>query len=208
MNARSSIAKVTLGVVLMAAVVGGIEPRYRLLWLAENALVVVAVPLLIVFHRRHPISDAAWVAIGAFLLLHLVGAHYGYNEFPLFADYARWGWSRNHYDRVVHFAFGLLVVVPCREWIARWTDAPRLLTRYLAITEILAMSAVYELIEWGYAATSDSDAGPMFLGAQGDAWDAHKDMALALLGAVLTMSGGAITDVVRKRAEPVVAVGP
>ena len=193
----SKIPKITFVAVIIAAVVAGIEPRYRLLWLIENILVAAALPALAVMHRKHPFSDPACVAMGVFFLLHLVGAHWGYNEFPLFEDYRSWGWSRNHYDRIVHFAFGLLVVITCHEWLTQRTKSSALLARYLAVSEIMGMSMVYELIEWCYAVSSNSDAGPMFLGAQGDPWDAHKDMALALLGAALTMMVGALRDAVR-----------
>ena len=106
---------------------------------------------------------------------------------------------RNHYDRLVHLAYGLLIVVPVHEAL-RHVLAPgdstrlRLLIRYLAVSEIMGTSMIYELIEWVYAVSSSSDAGPMFLGAQGDAWDAHKDMALATGGAVLVMLAGALRD--------------
>ena len=75
-------------------------------------------------------------------------------------------------------------------------ESPRLglLIRYLAVSEIMGTSMVYELIEWVYAVSSSTDAGPMFLGAQGDAWDAHKDMALATSGAVFTMTMGALRE--------------
>ncbi|MCA9536557.1 MAG: DUF2238 domain-containing protein [Myxococcales bacterium] len=192
---RRRVPELCFAIVVTAMVAGGIAPRYRVLWAAENVLVVLALPVLVWAHRRFRLSDVAAVATCAFLLLHLAGAHFGYNEFPLFAEWRAWGWSRNHYDRVVHFAYGLLIVIPLHE-VLRHALTPAegpgiaLLLRYLAVSEIMGTSMLYELVEWVYAVSSSTDAGPMFLGAQGDAWDAHKDMALAAGGALLTMSAG------------------
>lgn len=192
---RRRVPELCFFLVLAAAILGGIAPRYRVLWAVENVLVLLSLPALVWAHRRWRFSDVASIATCIFLLLHLVGAHYGYNEFPPFAHFRDWGWSRNPYDRLVHFAYGFLIVVPLHEILRNALfpgDSTRLgfLVRYLAISEIMGTSMIYELIEWSYAVTSNSDAGPMFLGAQGDAWDAHKDMALATAGAIVTMVVG------------------
>ncbi len=196
---RQRVPELCFALVIAAMILSGFGPRYRVLWAAELVLVVLWLPVIVWAHRRIHFSNVAAVTTTAFLLLHLLGAHYGYNEFPLFADWRAWGWSRNHYDRLVHLAYGLLIVVPVHEAL-RHVLAPgdstrlRLLIRYLAVSEIMGTSMIYELIEWVYAVSSSSDAGPMFLGAQGDAWDAHKDMALATGGAVLVMLAGALRD--------------
>lgn len=165
-----------------------IEPKYRTSWLHENALVFVAVPLLVATHFRMRLSKVSYTLLTVFLCLHLIGAHYTYSEVPLF-DRIRdaGGFERNHYDRVVHFSFGLLLAYPMRELFMRVASARGFWSYYLPLDLVMAASMFYELIEWIFAVTSDPAAGTAFLGSQGDPWDAQKDMALATLGALFTM---------------------
>jgi putative membrane protein len=122
-----------------------------------------------------------------FLILHSIGSHYTYSEVPV-GDWFRdaHGLTRNHYDRLVHFAFGLLLLRPLREVVLpRAESLGRMPLMWLTVAQVLACSVVYELIEWATAAIVDPDAGTAFLGTQGDAWDAQKDMACAAAGALL-----------------------
>jgi putative membrane protein len=164
-----------------------IAPRYRADWLLENLLTFVAVPAAVLTYLRRPLSTAAYVQITAFLTLHTIGSHYTYSEVPA-GDWLRdaLGLTRNHYDRVVHFAFGLLMLRPLRELtLSRSRIMSRPLTVWLSVAQVLACSVLYELIEWGTAAVVDPAAGTAFLGTQGDPWDAQKDMACASAGALL-----------------------
>jgi putative membrane protein len=159
-----------------------IAPRYRTTWLHENLLVFAGVPLVLWLHLKLRFDRLALTLITLFLALHLVGAHYSYSEVPW-----RFG-GRNHYDRIVHFSYGLLLAYPMRE-LFRATPWPRALTLLL----VMASSMAYELIEWGFTMIAAPEEGMSFLGTQGDVWDAQKDMALATLGAVLAllcMKGG------------------
>jgi putative membrane protein len=164
-----------------------IAPRYRADWVLENLLTFLAVPLAVVTFRRFRFSDQAYVQMMIVLLLNTVGSHYTYSEVPI-GDWARdaFGLARNHYDRVVHFAFGLLMLRPTRELIVR---RPRTMGRWtLAFVSVAATSfwsVTYELIEWIVAALADPAAGTAYLGTQGDVWDAQKDMALAAAGAIV-----------------------
>lgn len=164
-----------------------IAPRYREDWLLENALTALAVPLAILTYRRWRLSDRAYVQITLFLILHTVGSHYTYSEVPL-GDWARTalGLTRNHYDRLVHFAFGLLMLRPVRELTLRRAQrlGPRA-SAWLSVAQILACSVIYEFIEWGVAAVVDPQAGTAYLGTQGDEWDSQKDMACAAAGALI-----------------------
>lgn len=162
-----------------------VAPKYRADWLLENLLVFATVPALVLTYRRFPFSTLAYALMAAFLALHQVGAHYTYSEVPLgFWAKERWGLSRNHYDRVVHFAFGLLMSQPTLELIARTTRARRWLG-ILAFSAVFAMSAVFEILEWWVAALTHPELGTAYLGTQGDVWDAQKDSSLAALGSVL-----------------------
>jgi putative membrane protein len=164
-----------------------IAPRYREDWLLENLPVFLAVPVAIATYRRFRFSDRAYVQMTMFLVLHSVGAHYTYSEVPL----GGWvsdalGWSRNHYDRFVHLAFGVLLLRPVRE--LAFPDEPdpgRLRALLLSVAGIAALSVGYEIVEWLTASMVDPEAGTAFLGTQGDEWDAQKDMSLATGGAVL-----------------------
>ena len=159
-----------------------IAPRYRDTWLHENLLVFAGVPLSIWLHLKLGFDRIALTLITLFLALHLVGAHYTYSEVPWLGE------GRNHYDRIVHFAYGLLLAYPLRE-IFRSAPCPRVLTLLL----VMASSMSYEVIEWGFTMIAAPEQGMSFLGTQGDEWDAQKDMALATAGAalaLLVMKGG------------------
>ena len=94
---------------------------------------------------------------------------------------------RNHYDRLVHFAFGLAIAWPVRELVLRWTRAPRGVVCLLAFAVIVALAALYELGEWIVALTFAPERADRYLGQQGDPWDAQHDMALAAVGAAFSM---------------------
>jgi len=156
-------------------------------WLLENGLTAAALPLWLWASRRMPLSDRAWIQATLFLALHTVGSHWTYSEVPA-GDWARewFGWSRNHYDRLVHLSFGLLMLRPTRELIIHTPRAlsPSLVA-YLCVSGVVVWSALYEILEWVVAAIVDPAAGIAYVGTQGDVWDAQKDMGLAFLGALI-----------------------
>ena len=169
-----------------------IAPWYRQDWLLENALVFVALPLLVHNYRRLRFSNFAYTCLFVFFVLHEVGAHYTYSEVPWREWLAALGGrddlvpdGRNHYDRFVHFAYGLLVLPAAWELIAA-RMAPQGLWRWLMpLLFMMSHSVIYELVEWLAAVVFGGDLGVAYLGTQGDVWDAQKDMALATLGALL-----------------------
>ena len=176
-----------LAVFLVVWVILAIAPSYRADWFLENLLTFVAVPVAIATFRRFRFSDQAYVQATIFLILNTVGSHYTYSEVPL-GDWMRdaFGLARNHYDRVVHFAFGLLMLRPARELFIR---RPRALGRfaliYLSVAATCFFSPAYEILEWIVASVADPAAGTAYLGTQGDIWDAQKDMVLACSGALI-----------------------
>ncbi|HSP98834.1 MAG TPA: DUF2238 domain-containing protein [Candidatus Dormibacteraeota bacterium] len=158
-------------------------------WLLENALAFIAVPVAVAAHRRRPFSNRACIQATLFAILNTVGAHYTYSLVPA-GDWLRdiAGLERNHYDRLVHFSFGLLMLRPLREFTRLDDSAPGGGTLgWLALTQVMTASAGYELIEWAVAAIVDPAAGAAYLGTQGDQWDAQKDMACALVGALIAL---------------------
>src|SRR5690349_11326522 len=177
-------------------IVLGIQPRYRSPWLLENVLVLAAAALLAMFHRRMLFSRISYTLIFVFMCLHQVGAHYTYSEVP----YDVWfqhltgrtfnslvGWERNQFDRIVHFSYGLLLAYPIREIFLRVVDVRGFWGYFLPLDLTMSTSMLYALVEWATAAVFGGGLGQAYLGTQGDEWDAHKDMALASLGAVITM---------------------
>jgi len=173
-----------------------IQPAERSTWLLENSLSVGGVALLAALHRRLPFSRVSYSLIFVFLCLHTLGAHYTYSEVPYDAWFEQLagrsfgslvGWERNNFDRVVHFAYGLLLAYPVREVYLRVADARGFWGYFLPLDFTMSTSMIYELIEWAAAIVFGGDVGQSYLGTQGDEWDAHKDMALASLGGLIAM---------------------
>jgi putative membrane protein len=174
-----------LAVFVVVWVVLGIAPRDRADWLLENIATVVALPFAIRAYRRGALDDVAWVEVTLFAVLHTVGSHYTYSEVP-FGDWLRdqFDLTRNHYDRIVHFLFGVLMVRPIRQLFAGEARGWR--PNYIAVATVALISVLYEITEWLVASIADPAAGTAYLGTQGDEWDAVKDMALACGGATLS----------------------
>lgn len=179
------------------AALWAIRPVNVKAWALENSLTVLLLAWLSVSHRRLTFTNISYTLIFIFLCLHTIGAHYTYSKVP----YNRWtdaifgrelndllGLQRNHYDRLLHFCFGLLIAYPIRELFMRVARARGFWSYYLPLDVTIALSACYELIEWAVAIVVGGDVGPTYLGTQGDPWDAHQDMALAALGALISMS--------------------
>ncbi len=170
-----------------------IAPRYRADWLLENLLVFAFAGVLVATHRRFAFSNFSWLLIALFLALHAVGAHSTYSETPIGAwlQHAL-GWSRNHYDRIVHFAFGFLLTYPMRE-IALRALRPRPLWGWLLpFLAALSASCAYELIEAWVAWIVSPELGTAYLGTQGDEWDAQRDMTCAFAGALVALVTAAV----------------
>lgn len=179
----------------------GVAPRYREDWLLENLLVLVAVPVLIVTRHRLRFSDFAYTCLFLFLSIHEIGAHYTYSEVPYDAWFeaafgtslnALLGFERNHFDRLVHFLYGLLITPAAIELFAHYGRYPRVWAALFPLLFIVSHSVIYELVEWGAALLFGGDLGQAYLGMQGDVWDAQKDMALAALGAVIAVAACAL----------------
>lgn len=188
---------VLAGLFALVWVALAIAPLYRHDWALENALVAVVTVAIAATYRRLLLSRTSYTLIFLFLCLHEVGAHYTYSEVP----YDAWiealtghslnqamGWHRNHFDRAVHFLYGLLLAVPLWEICVRTAGVRGFWAYFLPVDLTLSTSALFELFEWGAAEIFGGDLGVAYLGTQGDVWDAHKDMALAAAGALVAMA--------------------
>jgi len=185
---------VLLLLALAASCVRAPFPQQMYLQHLPTAVAVILLPLAA---RRGVLSPTAFTCVILFLLLHVLGARYIYSYVPYdtWAEKlaginitSRFGFRRNHFDRVVHFAFGLLSVRPVWEILTRRFKVPARFGFYASVEFVLAFSLLYELFEWGLTMVlSPGDAGA-YNGEQGDIWDAHRDMSCAFLGALLGLA--------------------
>jgi putative membrane protein len=171
-----------------------ISPSDRSDWFMENALVVLGVALLVFTYKPFPLSRVSYTCIFIFMMLHALGAHYTYAEVPYQQWFPSLAGGRNHFDRLVHFCYGLLLAYPIREMFLRIGNVRGFWGYFLPLDLTMSTSMLYELIEWGAAVTVGKDLGAAYLGTQGDIWDAHKDMAMASLGALIAMIVTAIIN--------------
>ena len=185
-------------VLLLAAQIDQPYPEVALLQHIPTMLLIVTAPWLL---RRWPLSTASVACIALFMALHTLGGRYAYSNVP-YDDWARgltgstlsdaFGWTRNHYDRLVHFAFGALSVVPVAEIARRWGGLGPRGAALTVLGWVLAISCLYEIFEWLLTIVAAGETADRYNGQQGDMWDAQKDMALATLGAILVMAMGPI----------------
>lgn len=193
MNTHQKTLLSGTALLLLLSCIGAPYPEQMYL---QHIPTVVALAGLAVLSRRYSLSNAAFTCLVVFLLFHILGARYIYSYVP----YDEWlkailgedltsifYFRRNHYDRLVHFAFGLLWTLPAWEVCVRYFKVPRRFAFYVAIEFVLAVSALYELFEWGLTMVLSPNDADAYNGQQGDMWDAHKDMALAVLGSVVAL---------------------
>jgi len=177
-----------------------ISPVYRFDWFLENILVGIYAFLLIFSYRRFRFSNVSYLLFSVFMTLHLVGAHYTYSETPLGFWLQEWfNLERNHYDRLVHFSYGLLIAYPFREVLVRVITVAAPWSSFVTVNLVLSFSAFFELVEALIAVIVSPEAGAAYLGTQGDVWDAHHDMFLALSGAVIAMT---VTGIIGRSVRP------
>lgn len=188
--------RILLALLVAISVLLAIAPHDRADWALENSLLLAGIAVLVATHKALPLSRVSYTLIFLFACLHSIGAHYTYSLVP----YDAWfesltggtlssltGWERNHFDRLVHFLYGLLLAYPAREVFLRVAYVHGFWGYYLPLDVVMATSLVYELIEWAAAAAFGGDLGTAYLGTQGDPWDAQKDMLLATIGGIAAM---------------------
>jgi putative membrane protein len=177
-----------LGLVTVALVWSGISPYDRATWWLEVAPVLVAAPILVLTRRRFPLTPLLYVLLAAHAVVLVVGGHWTYARVPV-GDWARdtFGLARNPYDRLGHLMQGFAPAILARELLLKTSPLVRggwLFT--LVVATCLAVSALYELVEWLAAVVAGSGAIE-FLGTQGDPWDTQADILCALIGALLAL---------------------
>lgn len=165
-----------------------IRPKDLFTWFLESFPAMIGAAILFATYRRFQWTTLVYLLMWMHAIILVVGGHYTYAEVPLF-NWIRDAFhlSRNHYDRVGHFAQGFVPAMIAREFLLRRSPLRRgkLLT-YIIVSICLAISAAYELLEFGVSVLTGS-AGDAFLGTQGDIWDTQKDMLMALVGSITAL---------------------
>ena len=170
-------------------IVLAINPVDRGIWVLENFLVITIFPVVLWLDRRYKFNNWTYFSLTVFVILHLFGAHMTYNNMIYFSWFSDcFGWERNYYDQVIHFLFGLLVFVSFFE-IFYHQGISRKLSYLIAFLFITGVGAWYEILEWLSITlfTNQPDDICAKNLTQGDVWDAQKDIAYAVIGAVVAL---------------------
>ncbi|ENW19027.1 DUF2238 domain-containing protein [Acinetobacter haemolyticus] len=186
---------IALAMVLLFIIIASINPLEFESYLLHQAGTIIMLIALIVTMKKIGIDFFSFCLYLAFLFIHIIGAHYLYSYVP----YNQWllylfafdlnqsmGWSRNMYDRLVHFAYGVLLYPFFYRCFQVWIPSAKPFTLFLLVLQfVMASSMIYELLEWGLSIGLSPEDAENYNGQQGDMWDAHKDMFLATIGALL-----------------------
>src|SRR3989344_5499315 len=186
---KGRLPAVLLAIFAVFWVLVAIDPYNRAVWVAENTLTVLFIGFLIVTYRKFRFSNTSYIFLFLFLIFHTIGSYYTYTNMPLF------NWlqdifdlSRNHYDRLVHFSFGLAFYFPVYEFGTRKLKLKGWASYLLPFLVIISFKAMYEILEYlAVIATHSSVIGTSFLGMQGDPWDAQKDIMFGITGVAISM---------------------
>lgn len=185
-----------LALIVLVVAIASIHPlEFESYLLHQAGTIFMLIALLIAF-KKIGLNYLSFCLYLAFLFIHIIGAHYLYSYVP----YNQWilyffnfdlnqsmGWSRNMYDRLVHFAYGLLLYPFVYRCFQVWLPNTKPFSLFLLVIQfVMASSVFYELLEWGLSIGLSPEDAENYNGQQGDMWDAHKDMFLATIGAILT----------------------
>lgn len=181
-------------------IIAAIAPLDRFDWFLENLLVFALIAILAAIDRHYRLSAPSYVLLLLFLSLHAMGSHYTYSEAPVgYWMQDLFGFTRNHFDRVVHFSYGLLASMPIHDLIMRTAHVRPGAAYVFTFAAVMTFSASYEIIEWVTAEIVSPEAAMAYLGTQGDVFDAQKDSVLAGAGSVLgILIAMALTRYIRK----------
>jgi putative membrane protein len=186
--ADNYLLKIEIGIILVVWIYTFIGTTDRTNWWIENILTILSLSVLTYTYRKFKFSDLSYSQIFVFILLHIYGSMYTYAENP----FGYWlqdlmQTSRNHYDRMVHFSFGLLASYPLRDYFINKHKWVAWVCWVLPVIIIHTLSGFYEMIEWAVADIFFPAQGIAYLGTQGDIWDAQKDMTMAFAGSAMSM---------------------
>ena len=180
--------KIVYALYIVVWVIMAINPKYPADWLLENVLIFIFFPFVVFMDKKHHYTLLSIIFLLIFASLHSLGSHYTYAEMEHFNAITHFfGFERNHFDRLVHFLFGLLTFRILFEMSTSGTSTVKS-ALLLTFTMIVSISTFYEMLEWFAVIILQPDLGMAFLGTQGDVWDAHKDTGLAMTGALINIA--------------------
>ena len=180
--------KLVYAIYIIVWIIMAINPKYPQAWLLENVLVFFFFPFTVWMDKKHNYSLISIILLLIFASLHSLGSHYTYSEMEHFDVVTEFfGFERNHFDRLVHFLFGLLVFRIIFEMIAPHISTVKTALLF-TFTMIISISTLYEILEWLAAMTFYPELDIAFLGNQGDIWDAQKDIIVAMIGALINIA--------------------
>lgn len=173
--------------------VSPIYPREQTL---QHIPTVIAVCFLAFDCRRHFLTWPAFCCVITFFWLHIFGARWIYSAVP----YDEWlagafgftlrevlGFQRNHYDRVVHFAFGWLFLIASASMLEKSISEKVWQRLFLSFCVVTALSGFYEVFEWFLTIVMSPHDADAYNGQQGDPWDAQKDIGIAMVGSLMAI---------------------
>lgn len=187
---KQSKLLIILGLILIVIFIwSAINPKDYTVWFLEVFPAIIGITILAFTYRKFKFSNLVYIFVFLHSIILIIGGHYTYSENPLFSwirDY--FSLSRNHYDRLGHIAQGFFPAIVIREFLLRKSKLEKgKLLFFLIICIVIAISASYELFEWGASLTFSSGTGNAFLATQGDIWDTQWDMFLALIGGIISL---------------------
>jgi putative membrane protein len=188
---------ILFALLLILLAISAIGVRYPSDFIWEHVLTVVGLAFLVRLDvKGKPLSNASYTLLFVYFSLHVLGAHFTYSEVP-YDDWSRqfFGTSisemfgqtrqRNHFDRFVHFVFGILLLHPTRELVQRGMNVRSVHAIVIAGAFLITFGTLYEIFEWLYAVFAGAEAAEHYNGQQGDMFDAQKDIVLNISGTVL-----------------------
>lgn len=165
-----------------------INPYDRAVWLAENLTIIpIVLFITILYFCKIRFSNLSYILMSFLIFIHTIGGYYTFERVPFGAVSDFFGFARNNYDRMGHFTVGFYAF-PLIEYLrSRQITRTKIAAYLFSLFAIISVAAVYELIEWWYAISSDPSAGLAVLGSQGDIWDAQKDILADTLGGIFAI---------------------
>ncbi|WP_425533116.1 DUF2238 domain-containing protein [Stenotrophomonas rhizophila] len=191
----SMAKKLALAAVLAVFAASWIQPLWPLEQTLHSSLTVIGLVALWWVDRRWGLGNGAFAAICGFIAIHCIAARWLYSNVPYdawlqaalhWSPNATFGWQRNHFDRLIHFLYGVCFTPALLQLARHAWPALRIGQAFtLAVMGVMCSSLAYEWLEWGIALLLSPEAAEAYNGQQGDMWDAHADMLLATLGSLL-----------------------
>ncbi len=192
-SSRQVLITILLTLCAITWLVAAYHPYNIEAWMLEQIASVIGAGVLIWAAKHVRFSNLSLIGLTLLFIVHTTGTHFTYSLTPYDAFCQRvlgispndiFCWQRNHYDRFTHLLFGIACVIPLQELFAAYLTINKNRAWFLSVMLIVAISALYELLEWLAALIFAPDTGTLYLGTQGDVWDAQIDIALALVGAI------------------------